>query len=1372
MRLQISIHRNTLPPVHLLYNTRRQDASHPSITTIADLLSALDALVPLESADGEWGLEDYVVEVLPISADHHYTQPYECFHFQEIRDVLKEDDEVVIRGLSNEELRERRLGGRLQITSDGRHLIDGLSWGRRWRAGTGGVGRPEFVIPPRKRRRVMVEPEEEDDETARLELEYPPGRALVPFVDAGEEYIDLDDDDDEEDEDYEVKDGISEDSDSDEESVAIQQDAYAMSNSAKQVTTNAIFENVDSEDDDSGDEDSDEDLSEGAEDFAAELRAMTEDAGSASVNIGQPRATQRSQKVSKDIDNSQVDHTFEGFSSSQSRAQVNGSAEEDGTVMEDGHAVAHPVADNASKKQNAPSAGSVEDSIEEDADSSSDSEDSEASDAGSSSDDDSSTSDESSDSGDSTSSSDSSISSTKPNDKSAVSAETTRDCESHPGHDSNKAPEAVQRTTVPPGSGQNKTKRNNERKKLSKILSNLKEAGTLDKDADFKVLREYLAKTKTTTELLDEDARVDKDPAPSTQERVTARAQELLARLNQSGESIAETTRDKDTAHVALQNQDDPISEGKITLRPSSEQIVADVSVHDEPKVTSNSAAQTVPETSQMPAASAMESIEPSPKRARLDVAASRRMLFNSLGVRNPKTAEAEKALREKLAKPVRQVKSKEAVPIEVSRTKAPLAADRWKQKFTVMAVECIQERKKLDPPPFPFKQPWQIRQEKSGMARATRQQERYEAGLNYDEVEESQDTQPMDIEEDKNVEHSSQSLTTSRTLTAGIDGDDEDYPEPSDFTLLPALEKSNLLHGSMIAYKELQMNARFEPEHSAYRIAKIISCENGHITVKLAPKYRQPDTIQYDGLTGERLYNRFEVADDEEGDNEEPDDGVREVNFDQMIDPKIVATLQSPVQEQSKLNGDTISGASHLENAVKHLSHTLEHGTRVSTPRRAEISGMIKEAGFESGLGDNLMQGLVASARQDKTPTPTANSSKPTQDDTQTSARNSSSVLNSDDEGAFRESSVPSESMVESVRYPHLSELGPDTPMPAQSSSHQDAQQPISTPILPPADTTTLTATLPDPIQDADRQPDSLGSEVPQTQSQELIPDSQRMGLKNDKAYSLSVVNHGPKIEKSVSRTMRSHNNKKHTDAETNPTNDHGESSSIDGKSTDSNGFPTLRSLTASQTRRATTRGLKHKRTPSISPVAEEGEANHDHDHDFDLEFDSESQFHSQSQSQPNSTPLRRSPRTRKPTARSSDWSDTDEPMTSQAHPDSQSQSQSQSQPESASTSQHNNHTHFQFKSTSTSSSSQNQSQSRQEQNSRLSEIPEDTIFVDLTQSSPAASPGEGERKQGRGKGRGRSAVDVLKGELQGSGVGVGVGGKSHLKSRKRKGV
>ena len=85
MRLQLTVQRHRLPSVKVLYHvglTRLTPTATGPNLTISQFLEQVNEVVPLES--GSWGLEDYAVEV----------RGFECLHFAELSQVLKDDDEV------------------------------------------------------------------------------------------------------------------------------------------------------------------------------------------------------------------------------------------------------------------------------------------------------------------------------------------------------------------------------------------------------------------------------------------------------------------------------------------------------------------------------------------------------------------------------------------------------------------------------------------------------------------------------------------------------------------------------------------------------------------------------------------------------------------------------------------------------------------------------------------------------------------------------------------------------------------------------------------------------------------------------------------------------------------------------------------------------------------------------------------------------------------------------------------------------------------------------------------------------------------------------------------------------------------------------
>ncbi|KAG8533683.1 uncharacterized protein KY384_001424 [Bacidia gigantensis] len=141
MRLRLTIWRHGLPPASILWSLAPPLVTGASYT-ISQLLEQVNESIPLEA--GDWGLEDYTVEV----------EGFECLHYADVSHLLKDDDNVHIRPLQTTDLRVRKVSGRHQITEDGKHLIDGVPFGRPLLRRP---NRPTIHIPPRKRRRLVHE---------------------------------------------------------------------------------------------------------------------------------------------------------------------------------------------------------------------------------------------------------------------------------------------------------------------------------------------------------------------------------------------------------------------------------------------------------------------------------------------------------------------------------------------------------------------------------------------------------------------------------------------------------------------------------------------------------------------------------------------------------------------------------------------------------------------------------------------------------------------------------------------------------------------------------------------------------------------------------------------------------------------------------------------------------------------------------------------------------------------------------------------------------------------------------------------------------------------------------------------------------------
>lgn len=80
IRLRLAIRRHGVPEVKLVWPCVGSEDF-----TISKLLTQVNEVITLES--GEWGLEDYAVEL----ADGGF----ECLHFQQVSAVFKNDDQVL-----------------------------------------------------------------------------------------------------------------------------------------------------------------------------------------------------------------------------------------------------------------------------------------------------------------------------------------------------------------------------------------------------------------------------------------------------------------------------------------------------------------------------------------------------------------------------------------------------------------------------------------------------------------------------------------------------------------------------------------------------------------------------------------------------------------------------------------------------------------------------------------------------------------------------------------------------------------------------------------------------------------------------------------------------------------------------------------------------------------------------------------------------------------------------------------------------------------------------------------------------------------------------------------------------------------------------
>ncbi|KAB8228138.1 uncharacterized protein BDW43DRAFT_292367 [Aspergillus alliaceus] len=485
MRLHLIIQRHGLPVTRILWTTappslfgQSSSTALPAFSsaitssrapnalyanggyTIAQLLEDVNEVVPLETEpvlfdseySGQWGLEDYVVEV----------GGSECLHFMEVEGLLRDGDEILIRALQISDLRARRLSGRHQISTDGKHLIDGVPFGKPFLKRPTS-SRPAITIPPRKRRRTtfaardnMFGYEEEDTEwnVPRIrsfkELSALRGadEPETGFMEGSGEYND--DEGEDEYEDYHE-------------------------NHEETGNGTVIRHHVDAEDAQLSE--SDADLSEiNAGDLEEELKDLKEDLEFSAMPETEATDDEQAERRAYTLRSRPV--TSHPAPTKGSVTQAMNTASEEGSSRRDSKTVRF-----SGQKEKSPVLASQESIVKAQSElaQSSDSSDSDSS---------SSVSD----------SSDTDTDSDKSSSPSEESSESSDDSSSDSDISTSESEEGEIPTgppiTNPPGHGSLKTKKSNRRNKMRRRLSKLKELGALPAEADFAALRDWEAKNE------------------------------------------------------------------------------------------------------------------------------------------------------------------------------------------------------------------------------------------------------------------------------------------------------------------------------------------------------------------------------------------------------------------------------------------------------------------------------------------------------------------------------------------------------------------------------------------------------------------------------------------------------------------------------------------------------------------------------------------------------------------------------------------------------------------------------------------------------------------------------------------------------------
>ncbi|KAL4743037.1 hypothetical protein BDV11DRAFT_166699 [Aspergillus similis] len=976
MRLHLTIQRHGLPVTRILWTTSPPSlfghnhpnpssilpASSSAVTssrmpnalygnggyTIAQLLEDVNEVIPLETeprlfedeSSGQWGLEDYVVEV----------GGSECLHFMEIEGILRDGDEVLIRALQISDLKARQISGRHQISADGRHLIDGVPFGKPFLKRSTS-SRPAIAIPPRKKRRTALALwgngsayDEEGSEWAPPVPQHAgTGKELSllkPESEAGKMDRDMDEYEDAYEDDYEDYHEPNEDGDG----TVIRHD---MDKTSK---------GIESEDDDDDNDASGREIGDLSEELQDLKRDMELSGLLPESRISDAKAHQ-SYSLRSRSSNLQTAPRKSSLSRRSSGRPTDGDASRRESKRVSFDKSKQDLA-TAKSQSLVPRAGSTSEEPDDSVSSVSDG-DSPMSDSSAS---DSSEEDSSSDDAESESESES-------ESASAATSESSLDSESDSSSESSASesdsePEDVGKTkpvlkpaheAKPPGTGSERTKKCNRRAKMRRRLTKLKQMGFLEENANFDALREWDSKNRDSNFSFTNTGQ--KGRKAQEQEEFEAKRRKLLRDLESGG---------VDVSFVSEKENLTPNSVGLDTT-----ELPEDYEEHYE------TANDTTPANAELS------------KRRSLDVASTRRLLFGSLGVRNPRSKEEEEATRKKLAGKVREsiahpTKSQQEEQVFAETHEGEPHVD-WREKLVLGATECVYDDIELSAPPFPFEQHWdneagdEIRRRRGRNKKRKRRQQLQvydEEAYGNEEYYDGEDQQlNYDDSEQPEVEsENKEGIDETSTRTAAETEDD--LPDlPDDASGLPDLVIDDLKPGIVFAFKQLDVSkaTNWQPTVSDYRVAVVSEVFDDNIlNIRLAKPYRrQPRDADAEG--GPFSYSGFEMPgmDDDEG----VDDGFREVPFDDLIGPKVLRAAPStdggekdtaniipadevpPAQEPSQLViGASAASDGHEDQLVQTSSQravSRPNGKQVSTPDPAPLEDSFARSPRFEGFGD-----------------------------------------------------------------------------------------------------------------------------------------------------------------------------------------------------------------------------------------------------------------------------------------------------------------------------------------------------------------------------------------------------------------------------------
>lgn len=873
IRLRLRIERNELPLVCTLWPIAPAQAK----STIAQLLENVNRTFPLESAD--WGYEDYAVLI----------SGYECLHYHTIEAVCKDEDEITIRPLQYVDVRARTLTGRDQITRDGRHLLDGVPFGR---PALKGPVRPEVNIPARKRKRNELE--ERDQGQQGWNMPVPPqGSTMADWMRALIEVS--------ADEERERAEGMF-----------ASDDPFANSGRGATLRCTGVEEavhvsglvcRIKTDDSKTGNNATEQLRVESppgkrqrkngsplphfvpsGDAYMNGMQSVQNESLGSSGGAGVPPHVFPI-TIGDDEDN-ESDEDF--FPDDVSESSSSGLKEDADIAGEDSGS----ESDSSDSGNDEPFEGFPTSAPPTPGRSSQPPTTSHAESSDSSSDTSSSTSDSSSVSSDSDSSSDSS------------SDDIPTPLFQVPGKS-----HVLRKPVGVPYTGSRSTRTRNARRRDGKELKALQREHILPPDATLADLRTFKSGVPTGNRITAHraqgmsDGTMNNMPAPVGASEVASTSTMDHLPAAEASSAPSELERQRQDLLAA-------INSGGVDVTEAEQQQVHEEAAHSEED---NGSPE---ELRNPPAPDAMLSSVPDfvdkQKRNKVDMSATQRLIFGSLGVRNPKTAEDRERVQKKLqdrnekrAKPVLEGTTT-TEKIQGHKKAATTSKDQgvegdsaeavdWRDVIDLRAVECTDPSIKLSMPPFPFKQRWDPQQQRQRKKNKRGGDNAYSGGgksmkLNsgfhesYDKYNTDGSGDALDYGDEDHYDPAAAQLQDEAAAGAI---DDSFPPLPADLvTLIPVGEAQTGVN-DVIIFTNLACDAttKWAPALKT-TTAKVLGKPSEPSGLwKLQIAARDLPKKVYDE-NGERVYDKFEAAGFDEG---EEDEGVKELTWAELGEVRLL---------------------------------------------------------------------------------------------------------------------------------------------------------------------------------------------------------------------------------------------------------------------------------------------------------------------------------------------------------------------------------------------------------------------------------------------------------------------------------------------------